>query len=172
MTESCTTSGRQKLLYLLSECSNSSGKIFGRKKLMKLAFFAEYFDDEEGELVSRPKLGEFPFSIYKFGPFSVDVMDTFDDLKEDGLLYEDDDRMQHLIRLTEGGERIADDVEDGLSDEEIVQIQRISSEFGELSGSELEDLSLDELGIEPRQKDDYRGMDVADIIDGEEPVFG
>lgn len=164
-----SASRNEKLLYLLSE-SSSSDRIVGRKKLMKLVFFAEHFDPEAETLVSEPELGLFDFEIFKYGPFSKQVLDDFDQLKRRNELEEDSSRMQYLIEVTDKGSRRTNEISEDLSGEEKVHLEEISKEFSDKTGAQLEKLSLDMLGIEKREKDRYRGMDVGEIIDGSTPL--
>lgn len=168
MSQRRGVSEKEKLLYLLSQ-SSDAGKIFGRKKLMKLAFFAEHFDPSEGELTPEPQLESFDFHIFKYGPFSKKVLDELDNLKYQDQIDEDSSRMQHRIKITPDGEHKTSDVEQRLSPEEKGHLEVIAEEFSDRSGSELENLSLDLLGIEKREKDQYRGMSISSIIEGSTP---
>lgn len=160
---------KEKLLYLLDLSSNTN-QIVGRKKLMKLAFFAEHYDPEEENLVSEPQLGLFDFEIFKYGPFSKGVLDEFDSLKDQEDLTEDSSRMQYLIEVTSRGSRKTEEIEQRLSEEEIEHLKKIARQFSSKSGAELEKQSLDMLEIEKREKDRYRGMSISSIIEGNTPV--
>lgn len=137
---------------------------------MKLLFFAEHYDLESGELTPEKQLGSFDFEIFKYGPFSREVLNKFDVLKRRDELREDSSRIQYVIKITSEGRRRSRDVEQRLSDEEREHVQQIVEEFSGSSGAVLEQRSLDELGIEERDKDRYRGMDVREIIQGREPA--
>lgn len=169
MTHMSSGSRKEKLLYLIDQSSDSN-RIIGRKKLMKLVFFAEHYDPDEETLVSEPQLGLFDFEIFKYGPFSKGVLDDFDQLKNQNILREDSSRMQYLIELTAEGSRKTENIEDELSDGEKNRIKQISEEFSDKSGGKLEDLSLEMLDIKKREKDRYRGMSISSIIDGATPV--
>lgn len=169
MSHGGKVSRKDKLLYLLDQ-SSERDKIVGRKKLMKLAFFSEHYDPDEGELVSEPQLGEFDFEIFKFGPFSKGVLDEFDHLKGQNELVEDSSRMQYLIQVTPGGSRRTRVIGERLPDEERKHLEDIAEQFSDKSGAELENMSLDMLDIEKREKDKYRGMSISSIINGETPL--
>ena len=159
---------KEKLLYLLNESSDNN-RIMGRKKLMKLAFFAEHYDPDEEKLVPKPQLGMFGFEIFKYGPFSKDVLDEFDQLKRQQNIDEDSSRMQHLIEVTNKGNQRTKRIEENLSKSERKHLEKISDEFSDKSGAQLEKLSLDMLGIEKREKDRYRGMSISSIVSGSTP---
>ena len=169
MTYTSSVSRKEKLLYLLDQSSNSN-RIIGRKKLMKLVFFAEHYDPDEDELVSEPQLDLFDFEIFKYGPFSKKVLDDFDQLKNQNDLFEDSSRMQYLIKVTADGSEKTEDIGENLPEEEKMHLEKISREFSDKSGSELENLSLEMLGIKKREKDRYRGMSISSIIDGATPI--
>ncbi|GAB3684412.1 hypothetical protein GCM10028857_13360 [Salinarchaeum chitinilyticum] len=137
---------------------------------MKLAFFAEHFDTSEEDLISEPQMESFDFHIFKYGPFSKEVLDELDNLKYSGNIDEDSSRMQHRIKITPDGENKISDIEHRLCPEEQEHLDEIAEEFSDKSGSELENLSLDMLGIEKREKDRYRGMSISSIIDGANPL--
>lgn len=151
-----------QLLGLLSECS---GSVDGRKKLMKLLFFSEYYDPETDRLQPDERLGGFTdFTIYKYGPFSRKVMDAFDELKERGLVEEEttltfSGNRKKEVSLTDEGRRKAANFD---RDRELLSV--VADKLGDENGSELERISLSMLGIEREEKEEYRGTPVSDII--------
>lgn len=159
-----SVSETDKLLYLL-EKSSRDGRLAGRKKLMKLAFFAEYFDPESDTLVPNQRYVPFDFTIFKYGPFSKDVMNAFDSLKHSGLVEEDSDRMQHLIEITDMGSERSEEVGRRLTPEEREHIEEIVKKFGGHSGGFLENMSLDYLGISKKEKEKFRGTSVEELIE-------
>lgn len=156
----------EKLLCLIS--SNSTGGVLkGRKKLTKLAFFAEYWipDEEEGMLNPNEQFGGFSFIIYKFGPFSKELFEAFDELKDEGFVEETrKPRKNSVIQLTPRGEKYAEKVGGKLNAEEQSQIKAVSEQLGNKPGHELEEKSLDYLGINKSEKEDYMGMPVSVIV--------
>lgn len=151
-----------QLLALLSECS---GSVDGRKKLMKLLFFSEYYDPETDRLQPDEQLGGFTdFTIYKYGPFSRKVMDAFDELKKRGLVEEEttltfSGNRKKKIRLTDEGHRKVQDFD---RDRKIISV--VADKLGDENGAELEGISLSMLGIEREEKEEYRNTPVSDII--------
>jgi len=151
-----------QLLGLLSECS---GRVDGRKKLMKLLFFSEYYDPKTDQLQPDEQLGVFTdFTIYKYGPFSREVMDAFDELKQRGLVEEEttltfSGNRKKEISLTDEGRQKAGNSD---SDREIISV--VADKLGEENGAELERISLLMLGIEREEKEVYRDTPVSDII--------
>ena len=154
----------EKLLYLIS--SNSTDSVLkGRKKLTKLAFFAEYWLPEEEMLNPNEQFGEFNFIIYKFGPFSKDLFKAFDELKDEGFVEETrKPRGNSMIQLTPKGGEHAKEIRKKLNQEEQNQVKTVSEQLGSKSGHELEEMSLDYLGISKSEKEDYMGMPVSVII--------
>lgn len=169
MGDSSSVSRKDKLLYLL-DLSSDSHRIVGRKKLMKLAFFLEHYDPNSDQLVSEPQVGEYDFEIFKYGPFSKEVLDDLDDLKRQDSLRENSSRMQYLIDVTPDGNHKTNQLERELSPSEKEQMEKIAEKFSSQTGSELESLSLELLGISKREKDQYRGMSISSIVDGASPI--
>lgn len=149
------------LLTVLSHCS---GTIKGRTKFMKLVFLSEYYDREQQELKPEEEIGVFnDFIIYNHGPFSRDVMDSFDILKEKDLIREETELTysgdrRKIIKLTDKGEELIEELE------QFGSVENTISEFCQDSGSELEEKSLSLLGISRKEKPKYRFRDVSDII--------
>jgi uncharacterized protein YwgA len=151
-----------RVLELVSKCS---GTVEGRTKLMKLIFFSEYYDPESDSLQPEERMGVFDdFIIYNHGPFSRDLMDVFDSLKEEGLIEEETEltfrgNRRKVIHLTDEG---WDEVEEMDSEEGV--ISDICKTFGKESASTLEDLCLEMLGLNCEEKDQYRFTPVSKII--------
>lgn len=157
-------SEEDKLLYLISDAS-TDGVLRGRKKLTKLAFFAEYWSPEEDLLLPSEQFGGFNFIIYKFGPFSKGLFKSFDELKDDGLVEEvRRPRGNSEITVTEEGERRVEIVESQLRREERSQVAAVRNEWADRPGHELEELSLDYLGIDESETQEYMGMPVSVVI--------
>lgn len=154
----------EKLLYLIGK-NGTDGTLYGRKKLTKLLFFAEHWLPAEDRLSPDELFGSFNFIIYKHGPFSKELFKAFDNLKDDGLLDElRQPRAPTRIRLTEDGQRKLEAIEDALTRDERTQVRAVSENFSEMSGNELEEMSLDYLALEKDEKREYMGMPVSAII--------
>lgn len=157
---------KDRLLALIEQGSDADGRVFGRKKLIKLAFFAKYLDLDEDRLTTSSKFGDFNFIIYDYGPFSFDVMNEFDKLKEEDLVQEKKGPLGYTIRLTERGKTRANKIENKL-EEENERLDKIADDFAELNGGQLEDMSLEYLGIDKDDKPRLSGTPVEAVITGE-----
>ena len=153
-----------KLLYLI--CHNSTdGVLRGRKKLTKLAFFAEHWLPEEDILDPNEQFGGFNFIIYKFGPFSKELFKSFDTLKDDGFVKEiRQPRGNSEIAVTDQGKERVAAIESQLHRDERSQITAISQEMADKPGHTLEEMSLDYLGISKSEKQEYMGVPVSVLI--------
>lgn len=158
-----------KLLYIISKNSDE-GVLDGRKKLTKLVFFTEFLDIDQDRLSTSKKLGDFDFIIYKYGPFSHDLMDDFDNLKDEGFIQENQSSYTYDIHLTEKGEGRLEEIMGELDEDELDQIRKVSDHFADLDGGTLENLSLEYLGITKEEKQNYIGMPIDVILS--ETTFG
>lgn len=149
---------RSMLLTLIDRCG---GVVEGRTKLMKLCFLLEHYDD--GRLREREAVGAFTdFFIYDHGPFSRDVMNAFNDLRQDGLVREESGQTiagdrRFRIELTADGRRET-------TGEPPERLNEVVEAFGNQQGTELETQTLDMLGVEREEKSQYRHMDVSELI--------
>lgn len=158
-------SARDKLLHLISVNSTDS-KFFGRTKLTKLGFFAEYWDPEQDVLEPRQQLGDFQYVIYKYGPFSKELFDKFDNLKTSDLLEESRQPIGGAeISVTERGQKRAKQIREQLNESDIGQIHAVSETFGDRNGGELEELSLEYLNIDKHDKEKHQSEKVENLID-------
>ncbi|MFB6177091.1 MAG: hypothetical protein ABEI99_08130 [Halobaculum sp.] len=144
---------------LLAACD---GEVSGRTKFMKLVFMLEHFDPATGGVTAEPQFGVFEdFHIYDHGPFSRDVMDAFDDLKTDGAVSESDEyvngRRGKVIERDGGTSSRTEEFD-------TEQFREIIERFRAETGSTLADRSLDLLGIEPSEKEQYRYTEVSEIV--------
>jgi DNA-binding PadR family transcriptional regulator len=150
---------------LLELIASSSGRVEGRTKLMKLAFFSEYYDPDTDSLQPDERVGSFKdFFIYDHGPFSKDVMEAFSSLKDDGLIEEETEltfanNRRKVIHLTDEGRELADSFDTPTN-----PIRQAVSQFGDMSASDLESESLDRLGISRKMKSRYKHRDVSSLI--------
>lgn len=153
------------LLYLISRSGKSPERLVGRKKLMKLAFFGEHFDPESGSLTPEPQLGEFGFEIYKYGPFSKDVLDAYDELESTGYIEEDDQNYLHtIIKVQEERTDSIEHLMEEFDPETRQQLEAVVDHFGGDSGSTLESTSLEMLNIDKSEKDQFRGIPMNQLI--------
>lgn len=157
--------GENILLYLISRSGKHPKRLVGRKKLMKLAFFGEHFDPESGSLTPKPQLGEFDFEIYKYGPFSKDVLNAYDELESTGYIDENDKNYLHtIITVQEGRTDSIDRLVEEFDPETRQQLEAVIDHFGEESGSTLESTSLEMLNIDKSEKDRFRGIPMNQLI--------
>ncbi len=158
--------GEKILLYLISRSGERSERLVGRKKLMKLAFFGEHFDPESGSLTPKPQLGEFDFEIYKYGPFSKDVLNAYDELESTGYIEEDDQNYLHtIIKIQEERTDSIYRLMEEFDPEARQQLEAVVDHFGEDSGSTLESTSLEMLNINKSEKDRFRGIPMNQLIE-------
>ena len=156
-------SEEEKLLYVIGRLLKDS-LMNGRKKLMKMMFFIEHFSIEEDRLVPNNLYSKNEFIIYKFGPFSYDVMNSLIELKKHNLIEEKIINMNVVAELTDEGKRRQNELENMIDNETKEHIQKIEDKFGKKSSKELENLSLEYLGISPKEKESFIGNPVSVII--------
>lgn len=158
----------EKLLSLIGNCIQN-GNVNGRKKLMKLVFFMEYLDFNENRLSTDVGWDDFDFIIYSYGPFSHDVMDEFDKLKEKKWIKEKREFMGYEIELTEEGEEKLESISNKIDEEETKRLQELCERFSKKKGGSLERKSLEYLGITKEEKKNFMGTPV-EVIISEEPA--
>lgn len=156
----------EQLLSLLSDAGDENGQLLGRMKLMKLVFFSEYWQTESNRLTPDRHIGGFnDFKIYKYGPFSEDLLHTFDQLKERNLVREQEQMYGPTrICLTEKGRELAQEVKSGLPSDKTRQLEDVVRHFGSKDGNELEEESLEQLGITREEKKNHQGDSVESLI--------
>ncbi len=137
------------------------GQVSGRTKFMKLVFLLEHFDLETETASAEPRFGVFDdFYVYDHGPFSRDVMDAFDDLKSNDIVEESDEfvngRRGKVIERSR-----QDSVGEQFDTDEFTQIVE---RFGDENGTTLANRSLELLGIESSEKEQYQYTDVSELL--------
>lgn len=157
---------QRHLLALLRSASDGENQLLGRKKLMKLVFFAEYWDHERDELLADENLNSFTdFIIYKFGPFSEDLLHTFDSVKDIGLVTEDRPAYGPIqIQLSDKGQEQAEKAFENLEPGKRNQLNKVVQKFAHEDGERLEEESLYYLDILREEKENLRGTPVNVII--------
>ncbi len=149
---------------LLRLVAASSGPVRGRTKLMKLGFFREFYDPDVDELRPTERVGAFDdYVIYDHGPFSRRLMEAFDTLKRRDLVAEQTEltfrgNRRNDVSLTEQGQEQINQLEDDR------EAERVVAEFDDYSATDAEEESLERLGIERHEKDQYRLTHVSEII--------
>ena len=77
----------------------------GRKKLQKLLFILEYMDLNRRVVRRRKGIVPAKFIIWHYGPFSSDIVDTLDNMVEEGYVaeecipFEEYDRLRQYLKL-------------------------------------------------------------------------
>lgn len=128
---------------------------------MLLVFCLEYVDAETGTARTRACYGVFDdFYVHDHGPFSSDVTGAFTDLRSDGVVTESDEFVgvgrrkviQQTERLPADHGFDADEFRDHLSG------------FAEESGDRLTARSLEIVGVDPSETDQYRYTDISELV--------
>jgi len=145
------------LLFSISFLSRD-GIIQGRKKLMKLMFLLEHLDIKRKKLVPDKMFTGNNFIIYKYGPFSFQVMDDLDKLKKDGCITEENSAGEIKIKITESGKEKIQNIDIG--EGKIERLEMIKNNYCNMTGKQLEDLSLKLLGIKKEDKEKIIGIPV------------
>lgn len=149
-----------KLLYVVG-----SMKIDGRLKLMKMMFFLEHLDVKMDKLLPDTMFSKNEFVVYKYGPFSFDVVRQIQELKESGLITETLGDEGHIVPiLTDKGKMRFEEVKKELSTDNIDRVNTIKQRFDKFSGGELATKSLEYLGIKKSDKERYLGVPVSVIV--------
>jgi uncharacterized protein YwgA len=162
--DNVSASDEDKLLYLINS-NSTNGTLYGRKKLTKLGFFAEHWSPEEDLLTPHQRLGSFDFIIYNYGPFSKQLFEAFDKLKETGLIMEKrQPRGNSQIDVTQKGRYQIQQIETYLSVDEKEQFKKVEEALSDKSGYKLEQMSLNYLGIDETEKPEYMGTSVDSLI--------
>jgi len=155
-----TIGPQEKLLYVIERM-----KIDGRLKLMKLMFFLEHLDLKTNKLTPDKIFSGNEFIIYRFGPFSFDVVNSMQKLKENDLVVESSPDGSHIVpSLSDKGKDEIQKVKEEMSKECINRVNEIKEKFDSFSGRELENKSLEYLHIKKEDKGRYLGVPVAVII--------
>lgn len=153
-----------KLLFVIKEFGKE-GKLDGRLKLMKIMFFLEHLDIEKDRLVPENLFSDNEFIIYKYGPFSFEVMNDLTKLKNEGVIQELLQGGYYIVPiLTDKGIKRVNEIEGKLKQSELERINKIKDIFGNLGGKQLEKKSLEYLKISPSEKESHRGTPISSII--------
>jgi hypothetical protein len=137
------------------------GQVSGRTKFMKLVFLLEHFDPETETASAEPRFGVFDdFYVYDHGPFSRDVMDAFDDVKSNDIVEESDEFVNGRR-----GKVIERSREDSVGEQfDTDEFTQIVERFGDENGTTLANRSLELLGIESSEKEQYQYTDVSELL--------
>lgn len=139
------------ILYILGKTKRLDGRI----KLMKLFFLVEYFDTKHKHLTLEQKIGN-PFVVYRFGPFSFSVFNSFLKLVKDNSISEFNHTLQSNVDISKIENKIPEDIKQKTDD--------ILNEFGKVESKSLENKTLELLGINQIDKAKFFGMPVEVLI--------
>jgi len=158
-------SSKEKELLISIRYFSLKEEISGRKKLMKLMFFLEHFDFNQEKLTSKHQFCKNEFLIYKYGPFSFDVMNNLEKLKKEGYITEEGRGYPEpiTIKLTDKGLKEIDKHKP-LNEEFENQLLKVRRRFSGKSGFELEGMSLSMLHITKEDKDEFLGLPITVLL--------
>lgn len=139
--------------------------IDGRKKLVKLAFFAEPFNPESDGLQPSVRVDQLAFEIRRYGPFSVDAVNTCEDLQKQGS-----SRTRSQTTPITTGPLLSRETSPESRWENVYRpISGVSSTPSrrnsvDTRGTRLQTRSLEMLGIGVSEIDRYRGIPVEEML--------
>lgn len=157
------TDKQQLLLTIINECNQS---ITGRRKLMKLVFFAEHYNTNTHSVESTPRFGAFTdFVMTTNGVTSRSVITTYNNLKDDALITE---QRPTRLNLTENTVTIE------LTDTACEHFNPQDTQFNEMidmittlatdDGDTLHNFSLFILGLTPNTYQKHIADDIQTIL--------
>lgn len=122
-------------IYLLLLLYADNGQpIKGRLRLQKLAFLLQEAVRESRLQISSEK---YTFKPYKFGPFTVDVMDDIYLLKLYGLVDIEESNDTEIYKITAQGKKLIDSIITQIPQRLLLRIERIKREFGRKDDKEI-----------------------------------
>ena len=142
---------RKSIIYFLNRTKNMDGRL----KLMKLMFLLDHYDTDEKKITCNKTIGN-QWVIYHRGPFSFEVYNKILDMINDGSIVEENGSVKCEIKLDKIENKIPDDVK--------TKLDKIIRVFGSMSGTELENKSLNFLNIKKDQKSTYMGIPIEVIL--------
>jgi len=140
----------------------AGGTVRGMKKLVRLAFLAQY-DIEDGRAAEylcggRP-LMRAEFRIWLFGPFSLDIYGALAGRGFSARVAREGDR-QYVVIESRGRRP-------GLPEQAARRIDSVVERYGGMSGQELESLVNTLLGLDEERKERHAGQPVRRYLEGE-----
>lgn len=156
---------KNAILYI---CRKLNGKVYGKKKLAKLLYFADFDFYEKNQ---RSITGDV-YRALPMGPFPVSLEEiTGEMVKEKELAIKRIEEHEGYLP-TEVYECIADPDESSIGIEEKRMLDRVIKKYGRLTGKQLEELSHAEApyaATEPNKEVPYeftyyRGTDFSDLL--------
>ena len=164
--------------------------LYGRKKLQKLMFLVEHWDN--GRIVKSTGLTGYKFNVWLYGPFSRRLYEDLEFLVDKGFIEEEvigfDSRQKveninlgfyddngypktiYVYKPCKHWEKYLKEIECILSKEKPEVIRRVSlvlEKFGALSPTKLEENINEMLGLNLRLKEKYWGKPMDSYIENE-----
>ena len=136
---------QRALIYVIDKLKES---LEGRKKLMKLMFLIEHYDINRSILTKVPMLNN-DFIIYHYGVFSFDVMNDYISLYNRKIIKE---------------YPIKSEIDVSIDNNLRTKIDLIISKFGQKHGFQLEEETLEMMGLTKETKIDFFGKSVKELI--------
>jgi len=124
-------------------------------------FFLEYFDPEEKKITPTKGFCNNEFILYKYGPFSFEVLEDVDNLKKNGFVKEYITPSTVSIKITNKGKEKIKEIENKVNEKQLKRLKEIKDESSNESGHNLEQLSLGYLGIKEEEKDSLMGIPIS-----------
>lgn len=123
------------LLYLPGKLGKTNEEIIGRTRLEKLLFLIkqEILDKEEIPLTED----YFRFKAYKFGPFTEELFDELEFLKDFGMIDVVGEGENQIFKLTDRGIQLAKKTETMIPSKILQGIASIKKKWGYVSLNEL-----------------------------------
>ena len=130
---------KKVLLYLIKKLKEKN-TFTGKVQIMKLMFLIDHYDLNKEKLTKNSFLGN-EYYIYYLGPFSFEVSEDYDNLKEETSTNE-----------FELDEKIKE------------KVDKIIEKFGKYNGEALQEITLKMLEITPKDKGKFIGLKVNEIL--------
>lgn len=136
------------ILYLIKKMGE---KVEGKKKLMKLIFLLEYYSPITKKI--EPSLNfDRDYSVYYYGVYSSKIMDSIRNLISSNYIKDGFPlKMERNIEIV-------------LDPELQNKVDTIINTFGDMTGYQLERLTLQMLGVNIIEKREYFGISIEEII--------
>lgn len=128
---------KKVLLYLIKKLKEKR-TFTGKVQIMKLMFLIDHYDLNKEKLTKNSFLGN-EYYIYYLGPFSFEVSEDYDNLKEETCTNELDEKIKE-------------------------KVDKIIEKFGMYNGEALQEITLEMLKITPKDKGKFMGLKVNEIL--------
>jgi len=130
---------KKVLIYVIKKLRERRS-FYGKLQVMKLMFLIDHFDVESKILTKNSFLGN-EYIIYHFGPFSFEVSEEYDRIK--------DEELKNEVKLEE---KIKE------------KVDLIIENFGKFNGWTLQEKCMKMLGISIEEKYKFMGLKISEIV--------